>query len=125
MTETEQQIALCEWMGWTKIISVETWHKQNPDFASDFFKGFYVGIAPNGSKNRFLSIPDTSSLDVLHEMEKRLNKNQQLAYIANLWEIKKGKLEIPEVQEVWWALTTATAAQRAEAFLKTLNLWKQ
>ena len=58
---------------------------------------------PNGD---YECLDYTSDLNAMHEAEKVLSNNQWLDYVGAL------------NQNV-----AATAAQRAEAFLKTLNLW--
>lgn len=81
------------------------------------------------NENRFL-LPDfTNDLNACHEMEKTLIGKGQLVmqnYLDNLCIITNGESaqmdgSYQEVQE----MIHATAAQRCEAFLKTLNLWKE
>lgn len=59
------------------------------------------------------------SLDAMHKAEEMLSEHDWMTYRRWLIEIT------PEE----WSLTKsqihATAAQRAEAFLRTLNLWKE
>ena len=57
----------------------------------------------------------------MHEAEKALTHDQQMQYVrhlANPWDTDPNG-------NYWkmWLCATATAAQRAEAFLRTLNLW--
>ena len=60
-------------------------------------------------------IPDyLNDLNAIHEAEKVLNPSQEQLYFEKLHEVS-GSL----------AFYRATAAQRAEAFLKTLNLWEE
>ena len=54
-----------------------------------------------------------SDLNAMHEAEKILNTNQAADYCELLRPIICG----------CWRLVHATAAQRAEAFLRTLKLW--
>lgn len=61
-------------------------------------------------------LPDyLSDLNAMHEAEKILNTNQAADYCELLRPIICG----------CWRLVHATAAQRAEAFLKTLGLWEE
>ncbi len=61
------------------------------------------------------TIPDyLNDLNAMHEAEKALNSQQVAPYLMQLSQHTEG---------VDWAFR-ATSAQRAEAFLKTLNLWK-
>jgi len=67
-------------------------------------------------------IPDyLNDLDAMHEAEKVLNEKQELRYLTQLM------LVIDDNSSLGWrkhVCYRATASQRAEAFLKTLNLWK-
>ena len=61
-------------------------------------------------------IPDyRSDLNAMHEVEKVLTEPQQQRYLELLFN-NFGKNGV-------WMVCHATAAQRAEAFLRTLNLW--
>ena len=61
-------------------------------------------------------LPDyLNDLNAMHEAEKNLGP-QSAVYADNLRTLANTKDS--------WVLIHATAAQRAEAFLKTLNLWK-
>ena len=53
----------------------------------------------------------TSDLNACHEFEKALNTDDAHMYY---WRLK---------QEIGWEYASATARQRCEAYLKTLNLW--
>ena len=71
---------------------------------------------PNGQDATWEECPDyLNDLNAMHEAEKVLTESHQGTMIDFL--------VIVERQEGWNAFH-ATAAQRAEAFLKTLNLWK-
>ena len=62
------------------------------------------------------NIPDyLGSLDVMHEVEKVLTRDQRQEYVNLLW---------PNGYSVQDAIM-APASQRAEAFLKTLGLWTE
>jgi hypothetical protein len=68
-------------------------------------------VAVNNGVHRF---PDyLNNLNAMHEAEKVLESNQEQSYFELLHDIA-GNL----------TFYRATAAQRAEAFLITLNLWK-
>ena len=64
-------------------------------------------------------LPDyLNDLNAMHEAEKILTDDQHITYrniLANV---------IGDVTFFCRKYTSATAAQRAEAFLRTLNLWK-
>lgn len=60
-------------------------------------------------------IPDyITDLNAMHEAEKALNEEQMIQYTSFLF----------MACDDWRGATIATAAQRAESFLKTLNLYK-
>lgn len=95
MKDTEQRIAIAKHLGYP-----------NPRMGE--FGRCYAGEVKNLEE-----VPDyLNDLNAMHEAEKILND-------AHLWNRYRG-----------WLLTwmtepiCATAAQRAEAFLRTLNLWK-
>ena len=64
------------------------------------------------------SVPDyLSDLNAMHEAEKTLSEVQGEEYVSHLgiqsWS-----------DPHWFAVISATAAQRAEAFLKTIGKWR-
>ena len=99
MKPEEQRIAIAEACGWIS------------------FKNGTDGFAPRDRKINILCdiydpLPDyLNDLNAMHEAEKVLNSEHWDNYCAIL-----DKLDGPSI--------SATAAQRAEAFLRTLNLWK-
>jgi hypothetical protein len=100
MSEEQQRIAIAEACGWTKI--------------SDWKAAGINGQHPTEPWTEV--IPDyLNDLNAMHEAEKALDGMDQLTYLAKLHEGN---------HYCSWAGTCATAAQRAEAFLKTLGLWK-
>jgi hypothetical protein len=119
MTDQDQQIALCEWVGWTRIHKdAFTKHGLEPMWtnpactAEDPFKRLRESVYERG-------LPDTSPLDVLHEMEKKLTREQ--ANVYNRWLV--AKLDFTDLQLNYFAWH-ATAAQRREALLKAIGKWK-
>jgi len=97
MTPEKQQIALCEWMGWKKN---------------------HLGLWQSPVSNITLctpELPDTSSLDVLHEMEKKLDGKYLNIYLDNLCAGMKYR----------WQEVFATASQRREALLRTIGKWEE
>lgn len=66
-------------------------------------------------------LPDyPNDLNAMHDAEKTLDRNQLERYADILCDEFYDGFD-PDIV----AVITATAAQRAEAFLKTLNLWKE
>jgi len=106
MKPEAQRLAIAEACGWKRMY-VGRKHGS--------LYGFKKG------NHRFHSIPDyLNDLNAMHEAEKALNELSWMHYLRNLAEIvrKPKQCEIQISQYVH-----ATAAQRAEAFLRTLNLW--
>lgn len=105
MTPERQMIVIGEACGW-QIHPKDKW----------------VVIPPNSpnSVQPLSTIPDyLNDLNAMHEAEKVLTRNQRHDYMDAL-EIIAGDLAIDE-----WDVITSTAAQRAEAFIKTLNKWEE
>ena len=99
MNPEQQRIAIAEACGWFHMDSC--WHFPNGAKAT----------ADGGPDN----VPDyLNDLNAMHEAENMLESNQEQSYFELLHDIA-GNL----------TFYRATAAQRAEAFLKTLNLWNQ
>lgn len=64
--------------------------------------------------------PDyVNSLDAMHEAEKFLTIEQAKAYTDTLWSIIKRE----STSNTHWQLWHATAIQRGEAFVRTINVW--
>ena len=88
--------SVCPWSGWT-------------------------GVKPGADKEDRSFIPRyTKTLDAMHEVEKTLGDKFD-TYANILEEICRRDRGNPISNGYKWH---ATAAQRAESFLKTLNLWK-
>jgi hypothetical protein len=121
MTPEAQQIAIAEALGWeivTKMMGVNT--------------SLIFGIKPgSGPLDAMRPIPNyLNDLNAMHEAEKILNPSQRVDYLHTLG-LDVLKL-YPLAGDYWmaqeldcWAMLSATAAQRAEAFLKTLGLWTE
>ncbi|MET0465288.1 MAG: hypothetical protein ABW007_19155 [Chitinophagaceae bacterium] len=69
-----------------------------------------------------VAVPDyTADLNVMHEAEKTLNAKECLAYHAFLQFVMPSANRGKSNSYTWGA----TAAQRAEAFLKTIGQWEE
>lgn len=82
-------------------------------------KDKWVVIPPNSphSVQPISTIPDYyNDLNAMHEAENTLNGSQWNAYVIFI-------AEKPPQPHGW--LLAATAAQRAEAFLRTINQWEE
>ena len=113
MTPENQRIAIAEACGWRKgSITILAPIPGNDCTA--------VGCPPKPGSP---SVPDyLNDLNAMHEAEKILTKLQRQCYVAQLDSIH---LDIGWSWAKQWSSVTATAAQRAEAFLRTLNLWEE
>jgi len=102
MTPKQQRIAIAKTCGWKAEQLASGWLWTHPDY----------------SPRLNIGCPDyLNDLNDMHEAEKMLTKEQYSRYA---WIVLQGtparELECRE-------FFSATAAQRAEAFLRTLNLW--
>lgn len=70
-------------------------------------------------------VPDyLNDLNAMHEAENTLNGSHLCLYASILFTVTNAGLGAQTIDHERWGLLRATAAQRAEAFLRTLNLWK-
>jgi len=107
MNEQEQRIAIAEACGWA--IAHNCKNVDQPE-AINVYKPLII----NGSRmgQTIALLPDyLNDLNAMHEAEKVLDSDGRYAYVSHF-------------DCDWQRLVFATAAQRAEAFLKTLALWK-
>ncbi len=106
MTPEQQRIDIHEALGWTKVIEGPNHYawKRGDEF-------HYVASTPDYHND----------LNAMHEAEKLLTDLQWDTYTQHLLQLmpylsgQPDRLSDP---------AHSTAAQRAEAFLRTLNLWK-
>ncbi len=107
MDPEQQRIAIATACGW----KVENVGVTTP-------KGNFVG---RGYKAVVQMLPDyLHSLDAMHEAEKVLTETQRYTYTHKLLLIFE---RTSNAGSSSFDFAHATAAQRAEAFLRTLNLW--
>jgi hypothetical protein len=112
MTPEQQRIAIAEACGWK--CKKESYHAK----------------PPNGQWEYMDKLPDyLNDLNAMHEAEKMLTEEQLYIYGNQLDRITLPKTKMtmcyihgPEAG-MYPELFRATATQRAEAFLKTLNPW--
>lgn len=106
MTEEAQRIAIAESVGWTEI--------------SDWGAGGINGKHPTGPWVEV--IPDyLNDLNAMHEVEKMLTNRQKEKYLDILSDFTEGRRD---TSYVWHDTVFATAAQRAEAYLRTIGKWE-
>lgn len=106
MSPEAQRIAIAEACGWKKTI-FGNWPTQMQ--------------RPNTDVDDVRTIPDhLSDLNAIHEAEKVLTPKQQRIYNDTLYAVANCDCHTESQQ---FAMCHSAAAQRAEAFLRTLNLW--
>lgn len=104
MKPESQRIAIAEACGYGGI-----------ELAHNGFQ-FWASKHPEGTT---IVVPDyLNDLNACHEMEKVLTREQRLDYVDNLHFFTCQGEQRRDVE-----VTMSTAAQRCEAFLRTLNLW--
>ena len=116
MSPEQQRIAIAEACGWTALTEEQPFMTALPKHWQ-------------GAESR-MPLPDyLNDLNAMHEAEEMLNRNQLYLYGNELDRITlpKNKIEMAYVHGpeagMYPELFRATAAQRAEAFLKTLGKW--
>jgi hypothetical protein len=111
MNKEKQKIAIAEACGWSNL--------QDSDY-KPFGKAQLVGRHPGGSEQNLLRVPDyLNDLNAMHEAE-TCEAIQRVGYAKYI-----ECLAIACGTERLGALVFATAAQRAEAFLRTIGKWKE
>lgn len=116
----EQQIAIAKACGWTKIDRY-IGQEKTPE-------GLLKGLKPKRKAGKKEKLPDyLNDLNAMHEAEKALKKSPLLwgQYCNTLGLLcggardDDGGIFVSHKEAI-----DATASQRAEALLRTLNLWK-
>lgn len=118
MTNKEIRIAIAEACGWTYNEIIREWVAPNK--------------APIAGDKTTYGLPNyLNDLNAMHEAVKNLPDALRHTYRVNLCITSNGihpnnvkKLSKEQQDQAYWQYCNATAAQRAEAFLRTLNLWK-
>jgi hypothetical protein len=117
MTSEAQRIAIAEACGLKNVHPVIV---KNVKFQGD---DVLCGICSDDGW-----IPDyLNDLNAMHEAEKVLNSVQRGEYTCLLGDMNgvPDRADWENVPKAIRAACFSTAAQRAEAFLRTLNLWKE
>jgi len=108
MKPEAQRIAIAKACGWTEIEP-----QRLTSGGGDYFTGKFHGLRKDGSRDYF--VPDyPNDLNAMHEAEKVLTSAQIAPYVDSL----------EEMNERWSTPAFAPAAQRAEAFLRTIEKWE-
>lgn len=120
MTPEEQRVALAKWAGWQDIYrcGVSLSRTKNGAEHGKRFAGTLDPPSINYGRE-YQEIPDyLNDLNAVHDLEKKLTPLQWNDYANKLiqyWEAGGTRFA---------GAIHSTAAQRCEALLKTLNLWK-
>lgn len=108
MTPEEQRIAIAKACGWRRALT---------------HRGIFFYC--EGQEEYFPNVPDyLNDLNAMHEAEKVLNEKQQVWYLQRLTQVRYRAGVRGMIGCMIDKIAFATAAQRAEAFLRTLNLWR-
>lgn len=120
MTEQEQNIAIAEATG-TEHGLVCPSHGLVP------YERAVIPKCPWCERGLSQIAPDyTGSLDAMHEAEKTLTQDQQRNYWTHLLTIRAREAVRPATEHSRDTFAfMATAAQRAEAFLRTIGKWTE
>jgi len=110
MNKEQQRIAIAEYCGLTEI------HTDTEIVGYPVLCGFIDG--------KYLrAVPDyLTDLNAMHEAERRLTIESFAKYESRLCESVDATGQDPDV---WFYVLTATAAQRAEALLRTIGKWTE
>ena len=113
MKPEAQQIAIAKACGWTEIEP-----QRLTSGGGDYFTGKFHGLRKDGSRDYF--VPDyPKDLNAMHNAEKVLIRPN--LYAKGGWGMYLGYLSrVTDEQHP----IDATAAQRAEAFLRTIGKWE-
>ena len=86
-----------------------------------FGEGLFCEAGSDGLPDLDTIWDPLSDLNVMHEVEKTLTLHQKLDYSTTLAAFTDGPFDSHGPH--WYRVAHATAAQRAEAFLRTIGKW--
>ena len=138
MNTDQQRLVISTLCGW-KIHKSETWPKRRPKRFEYILKSpsdiqvlpqFCVGPELVSIEvDRVIGLQRTpnypADLNAMHEAEKVLTEKQQVWYLQKLTQVRFKNGVAGMIACMNDKTTFATAAERAEAFLRTLNLWRE
>jgi hypothetical protein len=124
MNADKQRIAIAEACGWQESKLVEYSIYGVVDKGNGWhFSGREPAYEKDGKRARVDVLPDYSSdLNAMNMAENGMTDGQHNLFRGMLSEITKRVPHECDMNDR--SFTSATAAQRAEAFLRALNLWK-
>lgn len=121
MNTTEQRTAIAEACGWKWVENGPERRVWWSDSDSDVMQTSYWLCSDGEVRNDYENFDYLNDLNAIHEAEKVLTNEQLHTYVSILRRI----VERDELQGRGRSyICIGSTAQRAEAFLKTLNLWK-
>jgi hypothetical protein len=134
MSPKIQRIAIAEACGWRQERSAVDWLCYRPDnvcVGYSALSAYPTGIDAWSSWFEYDTVPDyLSDLNAMHEAEKGLDTSQAEKYVKTLAEtmLNEASQDMLDYYGAanWYniyVILSATAAQRAEAFLRTLGKW--
>jgi len=120
MNPEQQRIAIAEACGWK--------NHNHPD-VMQFKQGWTMPekwcMDPKGVLRFNHDRPDyLNDLNAMHDAEKVLTNEQDLEYSEALEQVVEGRFVTNNAEDMR-RLRSATAAQRAEAFLRTIGKWRE
>ena len=125
MNSINQRIVIAEYCGWTEIREQD----YTPFGTDPYIDGpDQIWVGKNPKKKEVEFIPDYfNDLNAMHEVEKRLTIPEQLRFYQELCHILETNPDGTHKFGVcmYWETIHANAAQKAEAFLKTIGKWKE
>jgi len=123
MTPEAQRIAIAEASGWTRVwdSAFRQWIQRSPDKS-------LATCDPDPNANWELHrLPDyLNDLNAMHEADEILTDQQHNRFRKHLAHVV-GERESPSYSTPGWRrrYVSATARQRAEAFLRTIGKWEE
>lgn len=121
MDPEAQRIAIAKACGLDRIEPLRRMTRTGK-FAEDGVRLVYCS-SHHGGESEWEDVPDyLGSLDAMHEAFLSLKTTDKIRFHIHLEDIAKGKPDPKLGSDYDYKVSNATAAQRAEAFLRTLNL---
>ena len=119
MTPEAQRIAIAKACGWQHCTV-------NHHSTGMFLKGTLIGTSPDSERTQ--TVPDyLNDLNAMHEAWMTLDRKQRVAFSRELRQVVvlHGGVASCFNEDIVALCENATAAQRAEAFLRTMGLWEE
>ena len=135
MKPDKQRIAIAEYCGWKRVDNDPDRHPYWMAPVGDYRHGSPLDV--NLIKGEMVKkmFPYLEDLNAMHEAEKTIPKRDKGIYANNLMHVvgPDGETDMVDDYGEWstspttsvFAMLHATAAQRAEAFLKTIGKWEE